>query len=65
MLFNEEDRIYNKFLKKNGTIKYLRDSEYERNLRKNDSSHYRYFVEYDDKSFDTYVSSFELELVNK
>lgn len=39
-----------------GTIKYLRDCTYERNMRSKNPYHYYYCVKFDDGTFDTYIS---------
>lgn len=47
-------RFVNTRTNKNGTIKYLRDDEYEKNKRISNPTHYYYHVYYDDGSFETY-----------
>ena len=56
-LFNKGERVFDTLKKQEGTINYLRNDSYEKELRKKDSTHFRYFIDYDDGSFDTYVSA--------
>lgn len=55
-IYSPGEQIYDIYRKKKGIIKYLRDDEYEKSRRLSNPAHYCYFIEYDDKSFDTYVS---------
>lgn len=48
------DKILNIYTNKKGIIRRLRDDEYEKLQRKNDPTHYYYYVDYDDGSFETY-----------
>lgn len=41
---------------KYGTVKYLRDDTYEKKKREADPKHYYYHVDFDDGSFETYLS---------
>lgn len=52
--YSQGQRFVNTHTKKTGTIKYLRDDEYEKNQRKSNPAHYYYHVDYDDGSFETY-----------
>jgi len=54
-LFFPNDRFYNKFNNKIGTVKYLRDDTREKYMRNINFSHYYYHVHYDDGSFETYL----------
>lgn len=54
-VYSQGDKIYDIYKKKYGTIKYLRNDLYEKKMREIDNSHYNYFVDYDDGTFDTYV----------
>ena len=61
-LFNDGD----KFTNSNGqigTVKYLRNDSHEKMMRKRDSNHYYYHVEYDDDSFDTYYSEYFMQKI--
>lgn len=60
MMFATGDKVYDMHKKARGTIKYLRNDEYERVQRSQNSSHYYYYVEYDDGSFNTYVAKQDL-----
>ena len=40
---------------KYGTVRYLRDDTYEKNMRATDCNHYYYHVDFDDGSFETYL----------
>lgn len=42
---------------KSGTIKYIRDSTYERNMKSKNPSDYYYCVQFDDGTCNTYISS--------
>ena len=55
-IYSQGEKIYDFNRKKNGTVKYLRDDSQEKSLRQLNSTHYYYFIEYDDNSFDTYVN---------
>lgn len=52
--YNPGQRFINTRTNKIGTIKFLRNDEYEKNQRKLNPSHYYYYVIYDDGSFETY-----------
>jgi len=52
--YKQGQRFVNTYTNQIGTIRYLRDDEYEKNQRKSDPTHYCYFVDYDDGSFETY-----------
>jgi hypothetical protein len=48
-----------------GTIQYLRDCSYERDMRKRYPSHpYYYCVKFDDGTMDTYVSGTFMKKIN-
>lgn len=53
-LFFEGDRFVNEYTKKIGTVKSLRDDQYEKIQRLSNIDHYYYSVNYDDGSFETY-----------
>ena len=59
-MFNRGDRFQhiNQGVKANlwGTVRYLRDDEYEINARISDPSHYYYYVDFDDGTFETYLN---------
>lgn len=55
-IYSQGEKIYDIYKKKSGIIKHLRDDSREKSLRQTDPNHYYYFIEYDDGSFDTYVS---------
>ena len=56
-VFHVGDRIYCDAFKKHGKIISIRDESYERQKRKNDPNHpFYYHIQFDDGSFDTYVS---------
>lgn len=59
-IYNSGDRIFNTEIRKTGTIKCLRDNSREKELRCKNSSHYYYFIDYDDGTFDTYVYGLNL-----
>jgi len=60
-IFNSGDRIYCDTLRKYGKIVSLRDDTYERKERlKNPNHPFYYHVQFDDGSFDTYISSNDL-----
>lgn len=73
LMMNKEKLKYPQFIKgnrvrllmtnKTGTINYLRDDSCEQNKRKTDPTHYYYFVDYDDGSFETYQSQHWLVLL--
>ena len=48
------DKFININTNKKGTVRRLRDDDYEKLQRKNDLTHYYYHVDYDDGSFETY-----------
>ena len=52
--YKQGQRFINKHTNQTGTIRYLRDDEYEKNQRKSNPTHYYYHVDYDDGSFETY-----------
>lgn len=52
--FDKDDRFINTLNNKKGTICYLRDDSYEKSLRKINSNHFCYSVDYDDGTFETY-----------
>ena len=54
--FIKGDKVINVDLNKTGTINNLRDDSYEKASRVKDPTHYYYDVDYDDGSFNTYVS---------
>ena len=60
IMFATGDKVYDMHKKAWGTIKYLRNDEYERVQRSQNSSHYYYYVEYDDGGFNTYVAKQDL-----
>lgn len=43
-----------------GTINYLRNDSYEKSIRLEDPTHYYYCVDFDDDSFETYMSEKEM-----
>lgn len=55
-IYSQYEKIYDIYRKKSGVIKYLRDDSREKLMRESNPNHYYYFIEYDDGSFDTYVS---------
>ena len=55
-IYSIGEKIYDKYRKKTGVIKCLRDDSHEKLIRQSNPFHYCYFIEYDDDSFDTYVS---------
>jgi len=61
-IYNSGDKVYDIWRKKSGTVKYLRNDEREKNCRKTNPTHLYYFIEYDDGSFDTYISGNDLTL---
>ena len=63
-LFISGDKIYNRWIKKSGTIKYLRNNDREKYCRKCDPTHYYYHIDYVDGSFNTYVSQNDLDKYN-
>lgn len=56
-------RFINTCTNKTGTIRYLRNDEYEKNQRKSNPTHYYYSVDYDDGSFETYEYGKYLKLI--
>ena len=58
------EKIFDTNRRKKGTIKYFRNNEYEKNKRKQNSNHYYYYIDYEDGSFDTYVSSTNFILIH-
>ena len=46
------------YMGKLGTVKYLRDDDYEKSKRRTDSTHYYYSVDFDDGSFETYLGQY-------
>jgi hypothetical protein len=56
-IYSEGEQIYDIYRKKKGIVKYLRNDTREKSLRQLDPTRYYYFIEYDDNSFDTYVSA--------
>lgn len=62
-LFNREvkcfyypgDKIFDICRKKKGIIRRLRDDTYEKSQIESDPTHYYYYIDYDDGTFDTYV----------
>jgi hypothetical protein len=61
-IFYTGNRVFEICLKKNGTIKSLRDDAYEKEQRKNGGD-YHYNVDFDDGSFDTYVAQKYLQKI--
>ena len=41
---------------KYGTVRYLRDDTHEKESRAHDPTHYYYHVDFDDDTFETYLS---------
>ena len=58
--FNIGDRVRLLMTNQTGTINRLRDDTYEQNSRKTDPTHYYYSIDYDDNTWDTYVSQHKL-----
>lgn len=59
--FRSRDRVQNRVNKKKGIINYLRDDQYERNGPwKESPPKYRYYVNYDDGSSETYEREADL-----
>ena len=52
--YNPGQRFINTRTNKTGTVRYLRNDDYEKNQRIYDHAHYYYHVDYDDRSFETY-----------
>jgi hypothetical protein len=46
-----------------GTIRYLRDDSYEKEMRKKDSFHYYYYIDFDNGKFDTYVHALSIKRI--
>jgi len=46
------------YMGKNGTVRRLRDDDYERNKRLADPTHYYYSVDFDDGTFETYLGQY-------
>jgi hypothetical protein len=55
-IYSENELVYDIYKKKKGIIKNLRNDSREQSIRLKDPSHYYYIVDYDDGSFNTYVS---------
>ena len=55
-IYSRGEEIYDIYKKKNGIVKYLRDDSHEKSIRQYNPTHYYYYIEYCDCSFDTYVS---------
>jgi|APSaa5957512535_1039671.scaffolds.fasta_scaffold242838_2 hypothetical protein len=53
--FNKGDQFYCQMLDKTGTVRNLRDDGYERKNRTNKDP-YHYYVDFDDRTFETYLS---------
>lgn len=52
--YSQGQRFVNTRTNQIGTIKYLRNDEYEKNQRKSNPTHHYYHVDYDDGSFEKY-----------
>jgi len=63
-LYSIGEIVLNTMINKQGTIKYLRNDTYEREQRKKDPTHYYYYIDYLDGSFDTYVGAWCLESID-
>lgn len=55
-LYSPGEKVYVIYKKTKGTIRYLRNDSYEIVSRDLNPFHYYYYVDFDDGSFDTYVS---------
>lgn len=55
-LFSEGDKFVCKYSGKTGTVRNLRNDQYEKTQRLTNSYHYYYHVDFDDGSFETYQS---------
>ncbi len=62
--YNPGEKIWDIWRKKSGIIRYLRNDEHEKNCRHHNPSHHYYFVDYDDGTFDTYVSGNDFKKFN-
>lgn len=56
MIFNSGEEVYDIMVKKSAVIVNLRNDSHERLMRSKDPTHYYYHINYDDGTFDTYVS---------
>ncbi len=56
MIFNSGDKVYNTMVGKSGIVVNLRNDSHERLMRNQDPTHYYYHLNYNDGTFDTYVS---------
>ena len=59
-LFFEGDMFVNVYTNKIGTVKRLRNDEYERRQRMSNKEHFYYHVDYDDGSFETYENQMSM-----
>ncbi len=58
--FSDGESVFDTCRKLKGTIKYLRNDSHEQYKRKYDPTHFYYHIDYEDGSFDTYVSGMNL-----
>lgn len=64
-MFYSGDKVYNVWINKFGIVRNLRNDSREKKMRKQDPTHYYYTIDYDDGSFDTYVSEDSLVQYNQ
>ncbi len=55
-IYLKGDKIYDIHKNKCGTIKHLRDDSHEKSMREYNQTHYYYFIDYEDGTFDSYVN---------
>ena len=61
-MFNSGDKVKNIFNSKTGVVESLRNDKHEQQQRRSNPNHYYYTINYDDGSFDTYVSQSSLQI---
>ena len=55
-MFYSGDKVYDSSVEKSAVIVNLRNDSHEKLMRSKDHTHYYYHLNYDDGTFDTYVS---------
>ena len=55
-MFYSGDKVYDTSVEKSAIVVNLRNDSHERLMRSKDPTHYYYHLNYDDGTFDTYVS---------
>jgi hypothetical protein len=61
MIFNSGEKVYDTMAEKSAIVVNLRNDSHERLIRSKDPTHYYYHLNYDDGTFNTYVSGEHLK----